>query len=584
MNRLNKVYFLLFSLMLNPYLFAQEKLVEFNDLYPEEIRRAGFTLSTEQNIVIEGAVISSRRNYHNYHFSSAWILDADSRDLVWKLSRNDRHRKDRYISTFETEIELKPGTYEVYYSTYPDFKREHDIYFNWSSKGFFPGIFNILLDDDRDREKFKYFDDLCDQLYLYVRGTGITLNEDEIEQRQSAFKEEVFVSFTALKDDEYREQIFKVTQPVGLNVYALGEAREDGEYDFGKIINLRTRERVWELTYHMSEHAGGAAKNRLSREIIDLEPGIYKALYVTDDTHYYRHWNSAPPYDPSYWGMTLWVAGENEQTALVKLDSENELNESTVIKLNRVGDDESLLQGMTIKKPLDVHIYALGEGDDDDMYDYGWVVDAGTREVVWTMDYSDTEPAGGSHKNRMFDGIVHFEPGNYMVYYITDGSHSYQSWNTSPPYDRENWGITVSVIDGDYQDGDITPYDEKDDAAIFARLVRVGNFERKKASFLVTEDGPVSVYAIGEGSNRRMYDYAWIENENTGKIVWKMTYRKTDYAGGARKNRVFDDKVYLEAGEYFVFYQSDDSHSFNDWNDRPPRDPFNWGVTISKVD
>jgi hypothetical protein len=115
--RLHKIYFLLFSIVINSHLFAQEKLIEFSDFYSQEIQRAGFTLNTEHNIVIEGAVISYRRNYHNYHFSSAWILDADSRELVWELCGNDRQREDPYISTFETEIELKPGTYEVYYST-----------------------------------------------------------------------------------------------------------------------------------------------------------------------------------------------------------------------------------------------------------------------------------------------------------------------------------------------------------------------------------------------------------------------------------------------------------------------------------
>ena len=63
-----------------------------------------------------------------------------------------------------------------------------------------------------------------------------------------------------------------------------------------------------------------------------------------------------------------------------------------------------------------------------------------------------------------------------------------------------------------------------------------------------------------------------------------MTYRKTDRAGGARKNRLFDDEIYLKAGTYQVIYESDDSHSFEEWNSRPPDDPFNWGITITYVD
>jgi hypothetical protein len=260
------------------------------------------------------------------------------------------------------------------------------------------------------------------------------------------------------------------------------------------------------------------------------------------------------------------------------------LNQVTLIEFTKVRDSEYLSKGITLKQPLNLHIYALGEGDDGDMYDYGWIVNAKTREKVWTMDYYDTEPAGGASKNRMFDGIVKLEPGNYMVYYITDGSHAYHSWNSSPPLEKKKWGITVSVIDDTYKEGDVVAYEEEEDASVLARLVRVRDHQRKKSNFTLEKDGHVHVYALGEGEDGDMYDYAWIENVNTGRVVWEMTYRKTERAGGARKNRLFDDRVYLEAGDYVVYYETDDSHSFNDWNDRPPRDPFNWGVTISKVD
>jgi len=575
--------FFIFLLVITSFLSAQENLVEMTKFYPEEIQMAGFTLSSEQNVTVKTTTISPRRHYRQFNYTYTWILNSDTRDLVWELSETDAKDRSRNISTFETEIELAPGTYEVYYSTYPDFKE--DYYARWDSKGYFPGIFNILLDSDDDerKESYKFFDDLYDQLYLIVEGTGTKRTEEEIEKRQADFNNKAFISFTKVTDEEHKEQIFKVTEPVEMNVYALGEARRDGDYDFGTIINLKSRERVWKLSYSQSTFAGGDKKNRVTRDTIHLEPGIYKALYVTDDSHSYKRWNTSPPFDPSYWGMTLWMDEEGGQSALAKLDSDDELNKSTVVEFIKAGNSEYLMRGITLKKSLNLHIYALGEGNEDDMYDYGWIVDMKTHEKVWTMDYFDTEDAGGARKNRLFDGIVNLQPGNYMVYFITDGSHSYHSWNSSPPFDKEKWGITVSVLDDHYQDGDIVPYEEEEDIGILARLVRVRDDEREKTSFSLTEDGLVHVYAIGEGSHGEMYDYAWIENKNTGRVVWEMTYRKTQRAGGARKNRVFDDKVYLEAGDYIVYYETDDSHSFNDWNDRPPRDPFNWGVTISKI-
>ena len=140
------------------------------------------------------------------------------------------------------------------------------------------------------------------------------------------------------------------------------------------------------------------------------------------------------------------------------------------------------------------------------------------------------------------------------------------------------------MIDNDYQDGDVLAYEPAEDASIMAQLVHIRDNVRKKSHFTQESDGHVQIYALGEGADGEMYDYAWIEDTNTGRVVWEMTYRKTERAGGARKNRLFDDRVYLEAGDYTVYYESDDSHSFADWNASPPRDPVNWGITISKAE
>jgi hypothetical protein len=76
-----------------------------------------------------------------------------------------------------------------------------------------------------------------------------------------------------------------------------------------------------------------------------------------------------------------------------------------------------------------------------------------------------------------------------------------------------------------------------------------------------------------------MYDYGWIENER-GRIIWELTPRKTEHAGGARKNRMFNDTILLAAGTYKVYYKTDDSHSYNRWNSSPPDHPEMYGITI----
>jgi len=63
------------------------------------------------------------------------------------------------------------------------------------------------------------------------------------------------------------------------------------------------------------------------------------------------------------------------------------------------------------------------------------------------MTYRKTEHAGGHQKNRMFSDTVTLKAGKYRVYFETDGSHSFRSWNAHRPHDPEGWGISISAVD-----------------------------------------------------------------------------------------------------------------------------------------
>ena len=61
-----------------------------------------------------------------------------------------------------------------------------------------------------------------------------------------------------------------------------------------------------------------------------------------------------------------------------------------------------------------------------------------------------------------------------------------------------------------------------------------------------------------------------------------MEYPKTVHAGGAKKNRLFNDIISLDAGSYTLHYETDDSHNFNNWNaDKPDEDHY-WGIMVLK--
>ncbi len=251
-----------------------------------------------------------------------------------------------------------------------------------------------------------------------------------------------------------------------------------------------------------------------------------------------------------------------------------------ILSLAMVGDGESRIQGFTLTRPMEVRVLALGEGTSGEMHDYGAILEATTRRFAWRMEASRTHHAGGAEKNRMVDEVVSLDAGDYLVYYVTDDSHSYGDWNSTAPSYPELWGITVMSAHGPPRRGVVRPYDERDNEAVLARIVEVGDDQHRVERFTMARAGDVRIYAIGEGDQSEMYDYATVEDAATRSVVWRMTYRLTEHAGGGQKNRRFDGVIRLEAGEYDVVYRSDGSHSFEEWNTAAPHDPFSYGVTI----
>lgn len=76
-------------------------------------------------------------------------------------------------------------------------------------------------------------------------------------------------------------------------------------------------------------------------------------------------------------------------------------------------------------------------------------------------------------------------------------------------------------------------------------------------------------------------DYGWIENAK-GDTLWEMLAENSRYAGGAYKNQKIDTVLELKKGTYVAKYITDESHSYNQWNDLPPTTPF-YGIIIYKV-
>ncbi|MCG3156716.1 MAG: hypothetical protein DKINENOH_03340 [bacterium] len=559
---------------------AQEvTLAEIRKVRLHEIKSAGFVLNQNQTVRIEAVgALDSGRGRHLLA-TTAWILDAQTRKVVWQVRQAEEKRRNRRLVELQDSVNLPAGEYEVYFSSFyvTAFSSDEVQDLGDAISHVFDKIF------EWDRRNDEYNEEVYEQAMVVIKGNGQTATEETIAAWRRRLQSEAIIAMSGLSDGVYERRGFTLERPMALQIYALGELRYEDSFDYGWIIDQKSHQKVWQFTYRDSEHGGGDKKNRMVNTTLSLPAGSYLVYFVTDDSHSSRCWNAAPPYDPSSWGIMIRPVDPQMKAYARAFEYKEPEDANVVVRLTRAGDDDYLSKGFTLKKPLSLRIYALGEGRDGEMFDYGWITEARTGRKVWQMDFRETDHAGGGSKNRMFDKIVRFEPGSYVAYFVTDGTHSYRDWNTSPPFDPEHWGLTLSAVDEDFNPKMVAEYVEDKEAGVLAQLVRVRQGEKRCTRFKLTKATTVRVYAVGEGRDGEMFDYGWIEDAASRRTIWEMTCRMTAHAGGDEKNRLFNDTILLKAGEYDLCFATDDSHSFGAWNAAPPHDPAHYGITVYRV-
>jgi hypothetical protein len=304
-------------------------------------------------------------------------------------------------------------------------------------------------------------------------------------------------------------------------------------------------------------------------------------VFGTDDSHSAAEYNAPPPDDPWAWGVQLIPEDRADGSAF--RDMEVPSRGDPRIDFSGAGDDEFFEQAFRMKRDGRVHVYALGEGVDDGWtwVDYGWIVDAKSGKTVWSMTDRNTFYAGGADKNRMFDGGVELTRGDYVLFYVTDGSHSREEFNAAAPFEPDAWGLQLFAGD----ELELLAADEiEQPEGVLVSITRVRDNDRVRERFTLDRETRVEVHAVGEGAGDEMYDFGWIRELEGRRVVWEMDYRDTDHAGGAQKNREVREVISLPPGEYEVIYETDGSHAFGDWNDRQPDNPLMWGITVRRAD
>jgi hypothetical protein len=395
----------------------ENTIVDFSQPEDDFYEKKGFTLKKDMplHIIAIGEYSTGDRVFVDY----GWIYNADTREKVWQMDKWNTAwagggRKNR---EFNDDITLPKGNYVACYAT-----DDSHSFGEWNVLPPYDPLHYGLIIYPKDTNDLKYVEDFTDN-----------------------YSEPVIIQMTKVRNGEYRHEGFTLDKETSLHIVCLGEYGYNDEFvDYGWIENVDNNEIVWEMTEDNTEHAGGASKNRKFDGIITLPPGNYMANYVTDDSHAYRRWNSAAPLDQKMWGLTIYGVGKDFDPSSVKTFEEPPPNSNVLVSMTGLGDDEEVEESFTLDKSQKIRIYALGEGRDGEMFDFGWIEDAKSDDIIWEMTYRKTRHGGGDKKNRLVDTHIFLDKGTYNVYFVTDGSHSFPEFNASRPDNPQKWGITIT--------------------------------------------------------------------------------------------------------------------------------------------
>lgn len=411
---------------------------------------------------------------------------------------------------------------------------------------------SVIVDDIRLDEVSSAAFNLSNDATIKVKGTGAALDHDW----------QIAVYYGWIVDAETRKVVWHLFDFMDDN-----DIEVDGKFDFEADVKLDKGD--YEVYYAAGKTNHNGYNNGGQAWSVNSFNDVVKRVFNSRSNREFRH------------SLVDDVFINVSASGLTRANVNNLLNakiNGSILSFNRIEDGDSMEKGFSLSDNTDLKIYAIGEGDRDESFDYFTIYDAATREPVFEMNYRNSEFAGGAKKNIVFDEVISLKKGDYIAQYVSDGSHSYEKWNALPPDDPSFWGATVWAASA--KDAkNLMSYSEPKIATPILDLTRIGDDELVSRGISIKSSMDVRVLCLGEGSDD-LVDYGWIINANTREKVWKMKSYKTDQAGGAEKNRRVSEVITLDKGDYIVYYSTDDSHSYEDWNSAPPREGDLWGISL----
>lgn len=568
---------ILFAALGPPAEAADQEVVRIDGISRKGLYRELFGLTRPAEIEID--VVGSGSRQTGALLAQAWILDLRSRRPAWAMDLSKCEPEGRKGNLRQREKALLPaGDYALYFSAHGDnLPLEKSI----SVLGLFKlGDFSLSRRFVEWNERGEPHD-----WRAVLRMDAPSAREAFVRLESDPGRTGELLRLGPLANGQVRRARLDLRAPLRARLTAAGEysANCQGFADAAWICGRDSGGRIWELAFENTEHAGGAVKNRAFDRVIELSAGSYQIHCVADDSHAYGDWNATPPHDPESWGLAL-VPLEplSADAARVEIDPPDE---NVVARIERVGDGEFHEVYFRLSRAADFFVRGLGEIDKrrDRYFDYGWIEDPLSLRAVWTMESSPGLYAGGECRNRLVEERVSLQPGLYRVCYASDDAHSSAGWSRQPPFMADAWGILVRGAGSGFDARSVRRIEPDELGVTRIAIAPVGNSEERSVRFEVRVPLTVRLTALGEGRRGEMFDFGWLENEETGAAVWTMEYADSRPAGGAIKNRRVERLLQLAPGRYALRYASDDSHAFGAWNEPAPDDPHLWGVTLVEV-
>jgi hypothetical protein len=143
------------------------------------------------------------------------ILDLKSRKVVWELSQSSTTRGDRNTRVFSGTVRLPAGTYEAFYAAFPSTYVQTE-----GDPGAMQRFMNWLADEG--------FDDF--KLTSRDRRRSSAARRPNAPARKSPPAPSSRSAATAAS---FSQTGFLLDRPTEIEIYAVGEARENVEFDAG---------------------------------------------------------------------------------------------------------------------------------------------------------------------------------------------------------------------------------------------------------------------------------------------------------------------------------------------------------------